>query len=281
VHDAAHGLRSGALEVVALRRERWTRKRHLRRERDRRRRSPRRGPPLDLAVGGIQKIGRGDPLRPERKHIFAVVGNVPAADHQPAGCAFDSVERGRPIGTDRRARQRTVTGRDQPIADVDAGRIPAIRCVGDVARRRPRRHELVRCRHRGTREFARRERQRPDIVIAVTAIRRERDPIARGRPRRLAIIEGAPRHRLQIRAVRVHRPDLPGGRDIRLKRKMPPVGRPCRLARVHVIRRDARRVPAGGRQRPDCAKQIDRKRPAVWRQRRRDVRPLVQRDVDG
>ncbi len=106
VHDPARRLRARQIEVLALRRERRTRERHVGRELDDARGAAGGGPALDLAVGGVEQFGRRRPLRPERKHVLVGVGDVAAAadclrrlscacrraDHQPAAAAGDDAE---------------------------------------------------------------------------------------------------------------------------------------------------------------------------------------------
>ena len=278
MRDAGGTLRPGDVEPMTLRSERRSRERHVGAELDRPCRAAGGRPPFDPAVRRVQQFVVGDPLRPERKHVFVGVRDVAAVDDEPAAAARNRVERDRSVRTERWSGERAVGGGDQLLVRIDSGLLSPIGHVGDFGRAAPRRHELVGGCGRDRSDLAGGKRHRPDVVAAA-AIRRERDAQPVGRPHRLAIVERARRDGAKVAAVGVDGPDLPRAAAIRLEGDLPSVRRPRWLARVHEDVGDGCRGAAVRRHRPQRAEQIDRNGAPVGRERGRHVRSFAQREM--
>jgi hypothetical protein len=151
------------------------------------------GAAFDLAVGGVEHLGRRHPLRTEGKDVFVGVRDVSITDHQAAAATGDRVERNRgSIGRERGSGDSAIRRGHQALGAARTGRcavdgvytrlFPPIRDERDLGRSvSPTRVEFVRRRRRDLLDVAGRERQHPDVVAAA-AIRRECDALAVGRP---------------------------------------------------------------------------------------------------
>jgi hypothetical protein len=130
------------------------------------------------------------------------------------------------------------------------------------------------------RRSAARQRDVPDGRDAAIAIGRERDPRSVMRPRRLAIVELAVRHRFGVAAVTVDDVDVPGAVVVALEGDRLAVGGPGRQTRFEKLGRDALRLATARGQHPEAAEEIDRDRPSIRRHRGRHRRAFGQRQGD-
>ena len=88
--NPAHRLRAARVEIAHRGFVGRARERHRRRELDRHGIAARNTARLDLAVGRIQDLGRGNPLRAKREHIL-VARDLPAIDDEVAPIVGDDV----------------------------------------------------------------------------------------------------------------------------------------------------------------------------------------------
>ena len=241
----------GRREVVALHRIRSPRERHPRRERDIRHCPCRHIPVPDLPVGRIDHRVVRQPRRREREHILIARHRLaidkqlrqrPAIDaRRPSrGTALPHVREALPVRRIRRGEQRhrrvcvERLNRTLPVGSDRIDRVGRVDVRDMRTIRRPRRvvgiaqHRLM----RDLRQLPGRQREHPYVVAtARSAGRRSRRRSVGGkgnlcpirREHRFAIVVEAERQLTDIRAVRIHRPNMEVPTLIRLKRDCLPV----------------------------------------------------------